>query len=82
MEEIRQTTHNLIPVLRITPFCSDALVSPPNLYPPCFKRGGSAPSSDLLHFYTIFDRKWYTPYTCMPTDMKSACQSHVSFNKF
>ena len=24
------------PVHCITPFCSDALVSPPNLYPPCF----------------------------------------------
>ena len=25
-----------VPVHCITPFCSDALVSPPNLYPPCF----------------------------------------------
>ena len=24
-----------VPVHCITPFCSDALVSPPNLYPPC-----------------------------------------------
>jgi len=28
---------NLIPVHCITPFCSDALVSPPNLFPPCSK---------------------------------------------
>ena len=29
--------HNLIPVHCITPFCSDTLVSPPNLYPPWFR---------------------------------------------
>ena len=27
-----------VPVHCITPFCSDALVSPPNLYPPCLRQ--------------------------------------------
>ena len=34
VEETKEATHNLIPVHCITPFCSDALVSPLNLYPP------------------------------------------------
>ena len=37
MEETQGGNHsNLIPVHYITPFCSDVLVSSPNLFPPCF----------------------------------------------
>ena len=35
-----------VPVHCITPFCSDALVSPPNLYPPCLPPSG--PRSEKL----------------------------------
>ena len=41
-----------VPVLCITPFCSDALVSPPNLYPPWFALfGNSQGMVEGQHFY-------------------------------
>ena len=41
-----------VPVHCITPFCSDALVSPPNLYPPWFALfGNSQGMVEGQHFY-------------------------------
>jgi len=46
--EKQATFLSKVPVHCITPFCSDALVSPPNLYPPCSRPLKCATSLNLV----------------------------------
>ena len=58
LTEVESKRQSRVPVNCITPFCSDALVSPPNLYPPCVVVFVNDPPSakrriDLAVFFVV-----------------------------